>query len=497
MTIRLGIFFIFFGLLNLAFIPLLSLYGLRVCPVLSIPGFGFGCYYAATFVGVTNVINAVFLFLLISQSGLLPAFVHKKSNRLYVFAAAYFLGTLAAIVILQMMLKVNHLSPQSRGPEILILASLLLGVTQVYGINWALDPAGSASHSEDSKTGVESFSRRWLSHIARMMFPVFLLLLVLLHYLLRQSVSLNQGHTAPVVPNDDFIQQTSYVIVLLLGWFCATFAFHFASERDQVKKLQGHFDHLKNLDFKFRSAKSEAWGLWAAFIEQLNGFSQALGERTRLLKTFSRFVTAGVAEKALQQEINTTGGVKRELTVLMSDIRDFTAISGTVSPDEVVTLLNEYFSAMLDVFTKHQISVDKYIGDGILAYVDLETSNGDAEVENKLAVEAALAMIKRLEVLNEKFHQRGLPKIKIGVGIHRGPLVIGLIGSEAKLQHTIIGDTVNRASRLEGLCKELGVSIVISEQVHGSLDAGMQARFKPFAKQSVKGIAETMDVFGV
>ena len=152
---------------------------------------------------------------------------------------------------------------------------------------------------------------------------------------------------------------------------------------------------------------------------------------------------------------------------------------------------------MLDVISGYQISIDKFIGDGILAYVEPEaTDKSEANTENQLAVEASLAMIKRLDELNLKLIKMQLPAVKIGIGIYRGPLVIGLIGSETKLQHTIIGDTVNKTSRLEGLCKELGVQMVISQQVWQSLTSGKKELFRSCEKQTVKGIIEPMDVFG-
>ena len=182
----------------------------------------------------------------------------------------------------------------------------------------------------------------------------------------------------------------------------------------------------------------------------------------------------------------------------MSDIRNFTGISEMLAPQAVVTLLNEYFSAMLDVISRYQVHVDKFIGDGILAYVEPKEENKSIspQLQNQMAVDAALTMIEAVEELNIKLQSMNLPAIKIGVGIFRGPLIIGLIGSEAKLQHTIIGDTVNRAARLEGLCKDLGVSIVISGFVFDSLSHSTQMRFKAFGKQSMKGITGTIEVYG-
>ncbi len=101
-----------------------------------------------------------------------------------------------------------------------------------------------------------------------------------------------------------------------------------------------------------------------------------------------------------------------------------------------------------------------------------------------------------LETLNQKLLLKTLPEIKIGIGVYRGPLVLGLIGTETKMQHTIIGDTVNRAARLEGLCKELAVPIVISGWIWHSLDVTTQLKFRSFGKQQVKGISESMEIFG-
>lgn len=494
MNHRLFIFLIVFTAMNLVFVPLLSLYGLRVCPVLSIPGFGFGCYYAAAYIVVSNVANLSIVLLSGYGQRYLPGFFLKAGNRLWIFAGSYLLATAFALVLLQIMLKMNHLTTHSRAPEILTLASLLLGITQVYGLNWAL---ADSSHEASAAESI-SFQRRWFSHVARMMLPVAVVAAVLLHFLISQAQGFNEGKIAPLISHDELIEQTSYVISFLVAWLFMTFTFHFLSERDHVRRVQVHLDHLHDLDFKFRSGLGESWGLWAAIIDQLNAFSTILGERTRLLKTFSRFVTAGVAEKALHQELKETTGTTKELTVIMSDIRNFTGISENLTPNQVVTLLNEYFSAMLDVIAAYQISVDKFIGDGILAYVESETENPDGAAlqENRLGVDAALAMIERVEKLNVRLKEMDLPEIKIGVGIFRGPLVIGLIGSEAKLQHTIIGDTVNRTARLESLCKELGVSVVISGRIWHSLETKAQGRFKSFGKQAMKGIAQPMEVFG-
>lgn len=230
-------------------------------------------------------------------------------------------------------------------------------------------------------------------------------------------------------------------------------------------------------------------------IAHLNTFSTAMLERSRLLKSFSRFVAADVAEKALGGELRGGEGELREMTVMMSDIRDFTGLSEKMEPARIVELLNDYFARMLEVFARHNVVVDKYVGDGILAYVELPAGAG-AKAENRCAVSAARAMLDAVSQFSEERTQRGEPAIRIGIGITRGPVVVGLIGSPSRLQHTIIGDTVNRAARFEGLCRPLGVPVVVSETVYRSLPPGENAGFREFPPVEVKGLAQPVTVYG-
>lgn len=493
MVRRIWIFLVIFSILNLCFIPLLSLYGLRVCPVLSIPGFGFGCYYSSAFVIIVNIFNILMVSALKKEE---PA-PHPKlkwltERPLLAASLAYVFSTTVALIVLHALLNMNHLTTSSRAPQILALASLLLGLLQGYGLNWA----NKAKTSLKIASSEKSFTSLWKEHVLRTMLPLAVVAAVLLHFLISQSVQFNEGATAPLVSNDDLIQQTSYLIFFLLAWLCLVFSFHFLSEKDHAQSVQTQIERLKNLDFSLQPPGISTWGLWTALSQQLNAFAKALAERTRLIKSFSRFVTAGVAEQALHLELKQGKGITKELTVIMTDIRNFTSISEKLSPDQVVLLLNEYFTTMLDVISSFNVTVDKFIGDGMLAYVDLESSKGDSTAENRSAVEAAIAMIEKLKILNPRLLGLNLPAIQIGVGIYRGPLVIGLIGSDSKLQHTIIGDAVNRTARLEGLCKELGVSIVISKNIWLTLDGSIQNRFRAFGNQSMKGISESIEIFG-
>lgn len=396
-------------------------------------------------------------------------------------------------MFLQNLLHLNHLSSKSRAPEILLLASLLLGILQYYGAQWA---GFSITRKNFASKNLKTL---WVNHILRTIFPFVVVVSTLLHYVISQSVSFNEGKTAPLESHDSFISQITYLVLFLSLWLLLVFLFHFLSEKNQVNKIQKHFENINNLNFKFKTSHDGSWGLWFALIEHLNSLTQTLLEKTKIVKSFSQFVTANFVQQLIADEAHVNKGITKEMTVIMSDLRNFTNLSEKLRPEQVVELLNDYFAVMLEIMSSFNIVVDKYIGDGILAYVDSENEmelKNNIHSDNFKAVTGALAMLNGLEKLNPQLKAKNLPEIQIGIGIYRGPLVIGLIGSEAKLQHTIIGDTVNRAARLESLCKELGSPIVISENIYESLPTNLKSNFKLFQNTKVKGLNEQLQVYG-
>ena len=183
---------------------------------------------------------------------------------------------------------------------------------------------------------------------------------------------------------------------------------------------------------------------------------------------YSRFMPEYVVKQLLENpESFKLGGINQTVTVLFADIRGFTAFSEKVKPEKVVGLLNRYFSAMSEIIFAYGGTLDKYIGDGLMAIFGAPNATPE---DAKNAVKTAITMQKRLSTLNKEIESEGLSRINIGIGLHTGEAVIGYIGSEQRSEYTAIGDTVNLASRLESNAE--GGQILISEataQASGNL----------------------------
>ncbi len=193
----------------------------------------------------------------------------------------------------------------------------------------------------------------------------------------------------------------------------------------------------------------------------LDNYVREQRERTRLRAIFSKYVSPDVVDEILEnREGLGLGGKRRHITVLFSDIRDFTSISEHIAPEQVVSFLSDYLAQATQIIFKHGGTVDKFIGDAIMAIFGAPTSHGDDALR---AVHAGLELIKLVESLGPQWLAVLNRPLKVGVGINSGAAVVGSIGSEMRSDFTAIGDTVNLASRLEGLTKELGVPLLMSE----------------------------------
>src|SRR5712672_3071937 len=174
---------------------------------------------------------------------------------------------------------------------------------------------------------------------------------------------------------------------------------------------------------------------------------------------YSRFLPEYVVKQMLENPDSfKLGGVTQTITVLFADIRGFTRISEHAAPEKIVQLLNRYFSAMTDIIFAHGGTLDKYLGDGLMALFGAPTTTPQDAAN---AVNAAVAMQRRIIGINQELREEGLPEIGVGIGLHTGEATVGYIGSERRSEYTAIGDTVNAAARLEQ--KALGGEILISD----------------------------------
>ena len=174
---------------------------------------------------------------------------------------------------------------------------------------------------------------------------------------------------------------------------------------------------------------------------------------------YSRFLPEYVVKQMLENpESFKLGGVNQTITILFADIRGFTSISEHAAPEKIVSLLNRYFSAMTDIIFAHGGTLDKYLGDGLMALFGAPTTTPE-DASN--ALNAAVAMQRRLLGINTELRQEGLSEVGVGIGLHTGEVIVGYIGSERRSEYTAIGDAVNTASRLESNAK--GGQILISD----------------------------------
>ena len=197
-------------------------------------------------------------------------------------------------------------------------------------------------------------------------------------------------------------------------------------------------------------------------------------ERKRVDATFRQYVAPSVINQLLERpELLRLGGEERVLTAMFSDIRGFTGISELMPPAALVDLLNEHLSEMTEVIFQYWGTLDKYIGDSIMAFWGSPYPQTD---HAERACKAGLAMLEALAGLHVRWQAEGKPKLNIGIGIHTGSMLVGNMGSKRRFNFTIMGDNVNLASRLEGLNKEFGTRLIISEPTYQTVQGKMLAR---------------------
>ena len=212
--------------------------------------------------------------------------------------------------------------------------------------------------------------------------------------------------------------------------------------------------------------------------DTLNTMAAGLLERDHVKEVFGRYIATQVSDKILKGQVN-LGGEVRTVSILFSDIRNFTTMSEQMTPQQVVVFLNDYFTEMVDAVFEQDGVLDKFLGDGLMAIFG---GLGDQPDHPRRAVLAALRMKSLLAKINGDRAMAGKPPIAIGIGVHTDEVIVGNIGSRKRLEYTVVGDGVNTSSRLQGLNKEFGTTILISDTTYAAVKDEFECRQMPEAQ---------------
>ncbi|MBT4762203.1 MAG: adenylate/guanylate cyclase domain-containing protein [Bdellovibrionaceae bacterium] len=214
-------------------------------------------------------------------------------------------------------------------------------------------------------------------------------------------------------------------------------------------------------------------------------------KKKELKGTFAKYVSPAIVEEVLKAPGNLElGGRKQRMTVFFSDIRGFTTISEALTPEALTELLNRYLTPMTDIVFDNKGTLDKYMGDAVMAFFGAPIFY---EEHAKYGCRAALKSLEKLTVLQKEFKEQGLPYLDIGIGLNTGDMNVGNMGSETVRSYTVMGDAVNLGSRLEGINKQYGTRIIISEFTYNDIEGDFICREIDWVK--VKGKTEPVRIF--
>ena len=222
-------------------------------------------------------------------------------------------------------------------------------------------------------------------------------------------------------------------------------------------------------------------------ITSFNAMVQGLKERDFISNTFGRYVDQEIARELIRQpEATRLGGEKREVAILISDIRGFTPLSESLSPEVIISLLNHYFSHMIEVIKKHKGIIVDFFGDGVLVFFD--PLDGPIEPAIQRAIRCAMEMQKEMGQFNEEMRKEDLPTLEMGIGLNAGQVVVGNIGSETRAKYGIVGSAVNLTQRIQELAR--GGEVVISDSIYQH--AGTHLDIRRSFEVQLKGLHEKM-----
>ena len=284
-----------------------------------------------------------------------------------------------------------------------------------------------------------------------------------------------------------FLSCAIFFLCIMLIWFWSK------SISNPVKQLAAAAGRIGNGEYEVqmeRKRKDELKILTDSFVKMGRG----LAERERLKDAFGRFTNKEIAEKAMRNELS-LGGENKNVTVFFSDIRSFTAMSEKLTPEQVVEFLNEYMTRMVKCVDATGGVVDKFIGDAIMAVWGAPVSAGSPKDDALNGIKASLLMRKELYELNKEREAKGLIPVHIGCGLNSGDVIAGQIGSDKRMEYTVIGDTVNTASRTEALNKPFHTDVLITENTWQLVKDEILVEEMPGVK--VKGKTYKLRMFAV
>ncbi|HET7342719.1 MAG TPA: adenylate/guanylate cyclase domain-containing protein [Methylomirabilota bacterium] len=271
--------------------------------------------------------------------------------------------------------------------------------------------------------------------------------------------------------------RTVAVIGIALGFAVAWLISRLVTEPVEELRAAAQRVAAGELEVEVAGRRADEFG---PLIDEFNHMVAGLREKVRVEENFGRHVGRAVARRILERD--GLGGAEEEITVVFVDIRNFTARSAAAAPTRIVSLLNLFLTEMVEPIERHGGLVNKFLGDGLMAFFSEGTGRAD---HADAALAASREMLERLARLNERLGAGGEAPIAIGVGLHTGRAVVGSVGTPRRMEYTVIGDTVNVASRVESLTKVLGEPLLLTEATRAALRAPAALRALP--PQEVRG----------
>jgi adenylate cyclase len=241
-----------------------------------------------------------------------------------------------------------------------------------------------------------------------------------------------------------------------------------------------------NLDVQIKVVSNDEIG---ALGEGFGKMIKGLKESEAIKESFGKYVSQEIRDEILGGRVPLDGEMKRA-TLLFSDLRDFTPFVESTHPKQVVAIMNQYFSEMAEAIKENQGLILQYVGDEIEAVFGAPVAYDD---HPDMAIRAALDMKRRLELLNERLKAQGVKPFRHGIGIHTGAVLAGIIGSKERSSYALVGDTVNLASRIQGVTKEFSCDVILSQTTHDLITGSYQ--MEQLSAMKMKGKSQDVMVY--